>query len=118
MTISCGVFDEIVSFVSEQYAGESAVLHRPIFCGEEKVYLNECIDSNFVSSVGARVSEFERGIAAYCGAKYGVATVNGTAALHIAMVVAGVERGDEVITQALTFIATCNAISYIGAHPV
>lgn len=118
MTISCGVFDEIVSFVSEQYAGESAVLHRPIFCGEEKVYLDECIDSNFVSSVGARVTEFERGIAAYCGAKYGVATVNGTAALHIAMVVAGVERGDEVITQALTFIATCNAISYIGAHPV
>jgi dTDP-4-amino-4,6-dideoxygalactose transaminase len=100
------------------YSSEEISLHRPVFAGNERRYLTECIDSNFVSSVGARVTEFEQGIAAYCGAKYGVATVNGTAALHIAMVVAGVERGDEVITQALTFIATCNAISYIGAHPV
>lgn len=100
------------------YPHEAIALHRPVFSGNEKCYLTECIDSNFVSSVGARVTEFEQGVAAYCGAKYGVATVNGTAALHIAMVVAGVERDDEVITQALTFIATCNAISYIGAHPV
>lgn len=106
------------SFVKEIYGEESVTLHRPVFEGNEKGYLAECIDSNFVSSVGARVTEFEQGVAAYCGAKYGVATVNGTAALHIAMVVAGVQRDDEVITQALTFIATCNAISYIGAHPV
>lgn len=108
---------DFLSFVKGVF-GEDATLHRPVFGGNEKKYLSECIDSNFVSSVGARVTEFEQGVAAYCGAKYGVATVNGTAALHIAMVVAGVERGDEVITQALTFIATCNAISYIGAHPV
>lgn len=105
-------------FVKKIYGEENITLHRPVFEGNEKSYLAECIDSNFVSSVGARVTEFEQGVAAYCGAKYGVATVNGTAALHIAMVVAGVQRDDEVITQALTFIATCNAISYIGAHPV
>lgn len=112
------LLDEILDFVVGQFSGEALTLHRPVFGGNEKNYLSECIDSNFVSSVGARVTEFEQGVAAYCGAKYGVATVNGTAALHIAMVVAGVERGEEVITQALTFIATCNAISYIGAHPV
>lgn len=110
--------DEVVEFSANLFFGEPVILHRPLFGGNEKKYLAECIDSNFVSSVGARVTEFEQGIAAYCGVKYGVATVNGTAALHISMVVAGVERGDEVITQALTFIATCNAISYIGAHPV
>ena len=110
--------DEFIRFSVKQFPGEAVTLHRPVFGGNEKNYLSECIDSNFVSSVGSRVTEFEQGIAAYCGAKYGVATVNGTAALHIAMVVAGVEQGDEVITQALTFIATCNAVSYIGARPV
>jgi len=118
MKIDENLCDEILHFVEGQFPGEAVTLHRPVFSGNEKAYLAECIDSNFVSSVGVRVTEFEQGIAAYCGAKYGVATVNGTAALHIAMVVAGVELGDEVITQALTFIATCNAISYIGAHPV
>ena len=118
MKIDENLCDEILHFVEGQFPGEAVTLHRPVFSGNEKAYLAECIDSNFVSSVGVRVTEFEQGIAAYCGAKYGVATVNGTAALHIAMVVAGVDLGDEVITQALTFIATCNAISYIGAHPV
>ena len=118
MKIDENLCDEILHFVAGQFPGEAVTLHRPVFSGNEKAYLAECIDSNLVSSVGVRVTEFEQGIAAYCGAKYGVATVNGTAALHIAMVVAGVELGDEVITQALTFIATCNAISYIGAHPV
>ena len=118
MKIDENLCDEILNFVAGQFPGEAVTLHRPVFSGNEKAYLAECIDSNFVSSVGVRVTEFEQGIAAYCGAKYGVATVNGTAALHIAMVVAGVDLGDEVITQALTFIATCNAISYIGAHPV
>lgn len=118
MRLNEQLLDEFECFVRGIYTREEIALHRPIFSGNEKLYLKECIDSNFVSSVGARVTEFEHGAAAYCGAKYGVATVNGTAALHIAMVVAGVERGDEVITQALTFIATCNAISYIGAHPV
>ena len=93
-------------------------LHRPVFEGNEKQYLVDCIDSNFVSSVGAKVVEFEQHIAAFTGSKYAIATVNGTAALHVALQLAGVERDDEVITQALTFIATCNAVSYTGAHPV
>jgi len=78
----------------------------------------ECIDSNFVSSVGKFVGQMEQLCAEYTGAKYAVAAMNGTVALHIALQLAGVQRGDEVITQALTFIATANAISYTGAHPV
>ncbi|MCG5529228.1 LegC family aminotransferase [Halorhodospira halophila] len=93
-------------------------LHRPLFEGDEKQYLVECIDSNFVSSVGERVTEFEERIARFVGARHAVATVNGTAALHAALVVAGVRPGDEVLTQALTFVATCNAVAYTGAHPV
>lgn len=113
------LLNEFEEFAKSIYAPETYVLlHRPVFNGNEKTYLNECIDSNFVSSVGAKVTEFEQKIAAFTGAKYGIATVNGTAALHIALELAGVRRDDEVISQALTFIATCNAISYIGAVPV
>lgn len=93
-------------------------LHDPRFIGNEKKYLNECIDSNFVSSVGEFVGRFEKMCAEYTGAKYAVAVMNGTAALHIALHLMGVERDDEVITQSLTFIATANAISHTGAHPV
>ncbi len=93
-------------------------LHEPRFFGNEKKYLNECIDSTFVSSVGKFVDSFEKEFTLRVGSKYAVATVNGTAALHIALILAGVERDDEVITQPLTFIATCNAISYCGAKPV
>ena len=93
-------------------------LHRPVFEGNERQYLVDCIDSNFVSSVGEKVTEFENLIAEFTGAKYAVATVNGTAALHLALELSGVERGEEVISQALTFIATCNAIKYVGAYPV
>jgi len=93
-------------------------LHEPRFRGNEKEYLNECIDSTFVSSVGKYVDQFEQMIAEYTGAKYAVAAVNGTAALHIALVLSGVGQDDEVITQPLTFIATANAISYTGAKPV
>ena len=93
-------------------------LHDPRFIGNEKKYLNECIDSNFVSSVGEFVSRFEQMCAEYTGAKFAVATMNGTAALHIALKLAGVKRDEEVITQALTFIATANAIDYTGAKPV
>lgn len=118
MEINGTSLDEIVGFIKGLFVGESVVLHRPVFAGNEKTYLSDCIDSNFVSSVGARVTEFEQGIARYTGAKHAIATVNGTAALHISMLMVGVERGDEVVTQALTFIATCNAISYIGANPV
>jgi len=100
------------------YGDEFIPLHRPIFEGNERRYLVDCIDSNFVSSVGVKVTEFEEKIAEYTGAKYAVATVNGTAALHVAIELAGVNVGDEVLSQALTFIATCNAITYAGAHPV
>ena len=94
------------------------LLHRPVFEGNERKYLVDCIDSNFVSSVGAKVTEFEEKVAEFTGSKYAIATVNGTAALHIAIELAGVKPGDEVISQALTFIATCNAISYAGAKPL
>ncbi|MBF0260781.1 MAG: LegC family aminotransferase [Magnetococcales bacterium] len=100
------------------YGKDSIPLHRPIFDGNERQYLVECIDSNFVSSVGAKVTEFEQQIVRFTGAHFAIATVNGTAALHIALQLAGVGREDEVISQALTFIATCNALSYTGAHPV
>jgi len=93
-------------------------LHDPRFIGNEKKYMAECIDSNFVSSVGEFVGRFEKMCAEYAGSKYAIAAVNGTAALHIALMLSGVERGDEVITQSLTFIATANAISYTGADPV
>lgn len=113
------MLQETIDFIRAHYESTEFIpLHEPYFAGNEKAYLNECIDTTFVSSVGKFVDKFEADIAQFTGAKYAVATVNGTAALHIALQLAGVERGDEVITQSLTFIATCNAISYIGAHPV
>ena len=110
--------EEFISLVKELYGNDFIPLHRPVFEGNEKQYLVECIDSNFVSSVGEKVTEFERKIAEFTGSKYAVATVNGTAALHMCLHLTGVGCGDEVITQALTFVATGNAISYCGAHPV
>ena len=83
-----------------------------------KKYLNECIDSTFVSSVGKFVDEFEEKIANYTGSKYAIATSNGTSALHISLLLANVDQNNEVITQPLTFVATCNAISYFGAQPI
>lgn len=93
-------------------------LHAPYFGGNEKKYLIETIDSTFVSSVGEFVNQFEKDIAEFTGSRYAIACVNGTNALHTALLVCGVKMGDEVISQSLTFIATANAISYIGAHPV
>ena len=109
------------NFVSEARAlfGKDFIpLHRPVFKGNEKKYLIECVDSNYVSSAGKKVEEFEKQIAKFVGSKYAVATVNGTSALHIAIKLSGVKPGDEVISQALTFVATCNAISYTGAIPI
>ncbi|MDB3933980.1 LegC family aminotransferase [Luminiphilus sp.] len=110
-----------LSFVEQAkliFGDDFIPLHRPVFEGNERQYLVDCIDSNFVSSVGAKVAEFEEKVAEFTGSKYSVATVNGTAALHVAIELAGVKPGDEVISQALTFIATCNAISYAGAKPL
>ena len=100
------------------YYEEFIPLHRPIFSGSEKDYLLDCIDSNFVSSVGSKVTDFQNNCAKFTNCKYGVATVNGTAALHTSLLIMNVAPGDEVITQALTFVATANAISYCGAIPV
>lgn len=100
------------------YTDRPIPLHRPVFDGPEREWLVECIDSNFVSSVGARVTEFEQRVAEFVGARFGIAVVNGTNALHVALRLAGVEPGSEVITQPLTFVATCNAIAYAGAVPV
>lgn len=115
------MYEDIVKFIRNHYEakdGETVMLHAPTFAGNEKKYLNECIDTTFVSSVGQFVDRFEREMESFTGAKKAVVCVSGTNALHMAMMLAGVERDDEVLTQALTFIATCNAISYIGAHPV
>lgn len=113
------MFTEVINFIRETYKTDSFLpLHEPVFLGNEKKYLNECIDSTFVSSVGQFVDQFEEMIAEYTGAKYAIATVNGTAALHIALQLVGVDANSEVITQPLSFIATCNAISYCGAKPV
>ena len=112
-------FNKSIEFIRELYRGQAFVpLHEPRFLGNEKKYINECIDSTFVSSVGAFVDDFEKKMAEFTGAKYAVATANGTAALHIALLLAGVTQEDEVITQPLTFVATCNALSYIGGHPI
>ena len=92
-------------------------LHEPRFDGNEWLYLKECLDSNYVSSVGKFVDQFEQSLANYTGAKYAISVVNGTAALQIALKLAGVNSGEEVLLPALTFVATANAISYLGAIP-
>lgn len=113
------MFDNFVRFVRELYGTNDFIpLHEPCFTGKEKQYLSETIDSTFVSSVGKFVDDFESAVADFTGAGYAIATVNGTAALHIALRLAGVKSGDEVITQSLTFVATCNAIRYCSAKPV
>jgi len=113
------MYSEIVNFIRETFqTKEFLPLHEPKFLGNEKKYLNDCIDSTFVSSVGKYVDRFEEEFTQKVGSKFAIATVNGTSALHISLLLADVKRDDEVITQALTFVATCNAISYIGAKPI
>ncbi len=112
------MYKSVVSFIQELYGSNQVPLHAPIFCGNEKTYLNECIDTTFVSSVGKFVDQFEEQLAAFTGAKKVVACVNGTNALFLALKLVGVENGDEVLTQPLTFVATCNSIAYLGATPV
>ena len=111
-------FEAIVDGIRSIYGAGPTPLHRPVFSGREREYLVKCIDSNIVSSIGDQVDEFEKMIAEFTGAKFAVATVSGTTALHVALQLAGVSREDEVITQPLTFVATCNAIRYCGATPV
>ncbi len=109
----------VISFIKSIYKNNKFVpLHEPRFIGNEKKYLYECIDSTFVSSAGKFVDTLEKKIANYTGAKYAIATTNGTSALHLSLLLAGVNKDSEVITQPLTFVATCNAISYCNANPV
>ena len=113
------MFKRIVDFIHTQFPYTDFIpLHEPCFVGKEKQYLLDCIESTFVSYVGEYVNRFERMVADYTKAKYAIATVNGTAALHIALLLAGVQKNDEVITQAVTFVATANAITYCGAFPI
>lgn len=111
---------ETISFIKSLYPeySENVFLHAPVFLGNEKKYLNDCIDTTFVSSVGKYVDKMEEMVAEFTGAARAVVCVNGTNALHLSLILAGVQQGDEVITQPLTFIATANAISYCNANPV
>lgn len=114
-------YSDIVNEMRKLYGAgkdEKVMLHTPVFNGNEKKYLEECIDTTFVSSVGPFVDKFEQDMARYTGAAGAVVCVNGTAALHLALVMAGVKPGNLVITQALTFVATCNAISYTKSSPI
>jgi aminotransferase in exopolysaccharide biosynthesis len=113
------MYQNVIGFIKDLYNNQEFVpLAVPKFIGNEKKYLNECIDTTFVSSVGKFVDRFEEDMAEYTGAKRAVVCVSGTNALHMSLMLVGVKRDDEVLTQALTFIATCNALGYIGAHPV
>tara|TARA_B110000444_G_C18837844_1_gene597122 strand:+ start:245 stop:1384 length:1140 start_codon:yes stop_codon:yes gene_type:complete len=113
------MFEKEIDFIQDIYQTKDFIpLHEPRFIGNEKKYLNECIDSTFVSSVGEFVDRFEEDISKFTNAKYTVATMNGTSALHISLLISGVESGHEVITQPLSFVASCNAISYCMAKPI
>lgn len=112
-------FDDIIAVIRTAHnAPEGPVpLHAPRFCGNEGDYVQQTIASTFVSSVGAFVDRFEAMLREATGARHVIATVNGTAALHMALLLAGVRHGDIVLTQAVSFVATCNAIAYCGAAP-
>jgi len=114
------MFKDTIAFIRETFKEPEAFipLHAPYFGGNEKKYLADTIDSTFVSSVGAYVNRFEDMMAEITGAKYAIATTNGTTALHLALIVAGVKRDEEVITQPLTFVATANAITHAQGTPV
>ena len=109
--------EEITTAIQNAIGKKSATLHAPTFTGNESKYLQECINSTFVSSVGKFVDRFEKELANYTGTKNAIAVVNGTAALHISLLLAGVEYGDEVLVPALSFVATANAVSYCYAKP-
>jgi len=113
-------YDEILIFIRQTFKEPEGFipLHAPYFGGNEKKYVLDTIESTFVSSVGAYVNRFEEMMQQITGAKFAIATTNGTIALHLALLVAGVKPGDAVITQPLTFAATANAIAHAGATPV
>jgi len=114
------MFSDTIKFIRDQFNVQKSFipLHEPRFVGKEKEYVLDAIDSTFVSSVGIYVDRLERNLVKKTGIKYAVATSNGTAALHIALLLSGVKSNDEVITQPLTFVATANAITYCNAKCV
>ena len=113
------MFSDVIEFIRTLYPNDKSIpLHAPSFIGNEKKYVLDAIDSTFVSSVGTYVDQFESAFAQYVGADYAVAVVNGTAALHVSLLLCDVEQNDLVITQPLTFVATGNAIKYCGADPI
>ena len=110
---------EVINFIKLLYNNKKFIpLHEPRFIGNEKKYLNECIKSTFVSSAGKFVDQLESKIAKYTNSKYAIATTNGTSAIHLSLILAGVDQNSEVITQSLNFIASSNAINYCGAKPL
>lgn len=112
-------FSDSINFIRHNYENREVIpLHEPKFNGNERKYLLDCIDSTYVSSVGAYVDRFELMMALKSQTSKAIAVVNGTAGIQVALKLCGVSSGDEVITQALTFIATANAISYLGASPI
>lgn len=113
------MFEKEIGFIRSRYPEKDGIpLHEPCLGEREKEYVNAAMDSTFVSSVGRYVDQFESMVCAYTGARFCIAVVNGTAALHTALVSIGVKTGHEVITPPLTFVATVNAIAYCGAEPV
>jgi perosamine synthetase len=110
---------ELINFIRKKFHSQEFIpLHIPVFSGNEKRYLEDCIDSTYVSSVGPYVDKFEKLMNTITQTKKTTAVINGTAALQVALRIVGVKENDEVITQALTFVATVNAIAYNNAHPV
>ena len=110
---------EIINFIKNKYNSDNYIcLHEPVFRGNEKKYLEECIDSTYVSSVGIFVDKFESLMNSITQTNKTTAVINGTAALQVGLRLVGVKKNDEVITQALTFVATANAIAYNNAHPI
>jgi perosamine synthetase len=108
---------EIIGAIRSIVGDGNVALHEPTFEGNEIEYLTECIKSTYVSSVGKFVDRFESDLAEFTGAGYAISAVNGTSALHLALILAGVKTNDEVLIPALTFVATANAVSYCGAIP-
>ncbi|KWX73798.1 aminotransferase DegT [Paenibacillus riograndensis] len=113
------ISDRIVAIFQKMLSNETknVLLHEPAFKGNEWTYIKECLDTGWVSSVGAYVDRFEKDLAQFTGSPYAVAVVNGTAALHISLLIAGVQPNDEVMIPSLTFVATANAVTYCGATP-
>jgi perosamine synthetase len=117
MSVEHNLPQQILHAIESVVGAGPVALHEPRFRGNEWAYLKECLDSTFVSSIGKNVERFEDELAEFTGAKSVVAVVNGTAALHVALLLAGVKAGDEVLVPALTFIATANAVAYCQATP-